>query len=252
MQSRQQVAGLYFPSGAVAMSPQFKTRFDLNNQIARSNLAALDAANVTAISLVGPAGSGKTSLIEALLQRLDPKIRAAAIVGDPAAERQVERIAKHGCAAVPLVTDSLAAINVRQALEQLKLPELDLVLIESEGNAHSPVEFHLGQHFRASVFSVAGGDDKATEYPFLIASSDVVLLTKVDLLPVVAFDFKTFNQDVSRIKPKTPVLQISVESHPGMGLWVDWVASRLSRRLRRGKEGSSSSTTDPFIRIPNQ
>lgn len=230
------------------MSPQLNTRLDLNNPIARANRASFDAAGVTAISLVGPAGSGKTSLIEALIERLNPKIRAAVIVGDLAAARQVERIARHGCHAIPIVTDNLAAINVRDALSQLDLNDLDLLLIESEDNAHSPVEFHLGQHLRASVFSSAGGDDKATEYPFLIAASDLVLVTKTDLLPLVSFDFKAFAQDVTRIKPRMPIIQLSVQAGQGIGQWVEWVSSHLSRRAG---ERPTLSRTDPFVRIPN-
>jgi hydrogenase nickel incorporation protein HypB len=230
------------------MSLQLKARFDLNHQIARANRARFDAAGVTTISLVGPAGSGKTTLVEALLARLDSGLRTAAIIADPAAERQVERIARYGCLGIPLLTDNLAAINVREALGQLKLETLDLLLIESQGNAHSPVEFDLGQHLRASVFSVAGGDDRATEYPFLVAGSDVVLLTKTDLLPLVKFDVKVFSQDVARLKPKTPIIQLSVQSSQGIAQWLDWVQSHLppkagNRPARRA--------VDPFIRIPN-
>lgn len=230
------------------MSPQLKTRFDLNTQIARANRASFDAAGVTTVSLVGPAGSGKTALLEAMLAQLNPKIRTAAIIGDLAAERQVERIARHRCKAVPLVTDNLAAINVREVLSQLNLNELDLLLIESQSNAHSPVEFDLGHHVRASVFSVAGGDDKATEYPFLIAGSDVVLLTKIDLLPLVAFDFKVFSQDVIRVKPKIPILQLSVQTSLGIAPWVEWVESRLPAKVR---ERPPQRPDDPFVRIPN-
>jgi hydrogenase nickel incorporation protein HypB len=227
----------------------FKSRFDLNNQIARDNRAKFTAAGVIAVNLVGPAGSGKTSLIESLLSRLSPIIRSAAIVAELAAERQVERIARRRCKAIPLVTDNLTAIHIRDAIAQLNFGELDLVLIESEGNAHSPVEFDLGQNFRASVFSVAGGDDKATENPFLVAGSDLVILNKIDLLPLVKFDLSVFMQDVTRIKPKVPIIQTSVESAQGIDRWVEWVESCLSSNLGARP---LPRAPNPFIRIPNQ
>jgi hydrogenase nickel incorporation protein HypB len=230
------------------MTSIFQSRLDLNNQIARSNRANLTARGITAISLVGPAGSGKTSLIEALLPRVDPKLRAAAIIADLAAERQVERIARHGCLAVPIVTDNLAAIHVRDALSRLNLDKLDLLLIESEGNAHSPVEFDLGHHVRASVFSVAGCDDKATEYPFLIAGSDVVLITKIDLLPLVKFDPKVFTQNIFRVKPKLPMIHTSVQSNRGIEPWVDWVLSHLPSHAG---DRSLPRISDPFVKIPH-
>jgi len=230
------------------MSPELKTRFELNDQIARANRANFDAAGITTISLIGPAGSGKTSLIEAMLPRLNSKLRIAVIVADLAAERQVERISRHRCQAIPLLTNDLAAINVREALSQLNLKNFDLLLIESEGNAHSPVEFELGHHFRASVFSVAGGDDKATEHPFLIAGSNMVLLTKIDLLPFVTFDFKVFKQDVMRVKPKMPIIQLSIESGQGIEQWIEWVESHLTVRVG---DRPSPRIFDPFIRISN-
>ncbi len=103
--------------------------------------------------------------------------------------------------------------------------------------------------FAPSVFSVAGGEDRATEYPFLIARSDVVLLTKIDLLPSVKFDFKVFNQDVTRVKARMPIIQLSLQSNQGIGQWVQWVESHLSPRI---KQRRLPETADPFIRIPNQ
>jgi hydrogenase nickel incorporation protein HypB len=208
-------------------------RFEQNSQIARAIRCDLDAAGVKALSLVGPAGSGKTSVIEALVARLNPKVRATVIVGNLAAARQVERFARHGHRAVPLITDNLTAALVREALGQVDLDKLDLLIIEADGNAISPVEFDLGQHLRATVFSVAGGDDKATEFPFLVAGSDLVLLAKVDLLPFVTFDLQVFSQDIGRLKPNLPLLQLSVQSGKGMDELRQWVESRLPTRIAR-------------------
>lgn len=226
-----------------------KTRFELNDQVARANRAIFDGADVTAISLVGPAGSGKTSVIEALLTRLDSKLRTAAIIADLAAERQVQRIARHGRQAIPLVTGNLTAINVREALTQLNLNDLDLLLIESESHTRGSAELDLGNHLRVSVFSVAGGDDKTTEYPLLIAGSDLVLLTKVDLLPHLTFDFNVFSQDVERVKPKMPIIRLSVQSNQGISQWVEWVESHLSRRPG---DRRPPRTLNPFIGTSNE
>ena len=182
--------------------------------------------------MVGPAGSGKTSAIEALLTRLDPELRVAVMVGNLAADRQVSRITRHGYQAVPLITDNLTAVHVRETLGQLDLRDLDLLVIEADGNALSPVEFDLGHHLRVCVFSLAGGDDKATEYPFLVAGSDLVLLTKTDLLPFVTFDLQVFCQDVQRLKPGMDIICTSAQSNKGIEDWVGWVESRMCPELR--------------------
>lgn len=221
-----------------------KERFEMNHQIAKSNRKTFDAAGVTVISIVGPAGSGKTSAIEALLTRLNPKLRVAVLVGNLAAERQVSRITRHGYQAVPLVTDYVAAVHVRESLSQLDLQNLDLLLIEADGNAMSPIEFDLGHHQRVSVFSVAGGDDKATEYPFLVAGSDLVLLTKTDLLPFVTFDSEVFGQDVKRLKSNLKIIRISAHSNQGVVSWVSWVQTHLHQDVRERKAGGFFN---PFV-----
>jgi hydrogenase nickel incorporation protein HypB len=202
----------------------------MNSQCARAGRAALDGAGVTAISLVGPAGSGKTSIIESVLARLNPRVRAAVIVGNLAADRQAERLARRGHQAIPIVTENLTAVQVRDALAHIDLGSLNLLFIEADGNAVNPAELDLGQHLRASVFSVAGGDDKATEFPFLVAGSDIVLLTKVDLLPFVSFDMRVFSGDISRLKSDLQLAEISVQSGQGMDRFGKWVEAQLLKR----------------------
>ncbi|MGD0541247.1 MAG: hydrogenase nickel incorporation protein HypB [Tepidisphaeraceae bacterium] len=219
-------------------------RFELNNQIAQANRKDFDAAGLTAISVVGPAGSGKTTAIEALLTRLNTKVRVAVMVGNLAAERQVSRITRHGYQVVPLVTDNVTATHVRESLGQLDLKHLDLLIIETDGNALSPIEFDLGHHLRVSVFSVAGGDDKATEYPFLVAGSDLVLLTKTDLLPFVTFDRHVFCEDVKRLKQNLNVIQASAHSNEGIDAWVSWVQSHL---FLSAKDRKKATAFDPFV-----
>jgi len=219
-------------------------RFELNNQIAQTNRKDFDTAGLRVISVVGPAGSGKTSAIEALITHLDPKVRVAVMVGNLAAERQVSRITRHGYQAVALITDNLTAVHVRESLGQLDLQHLDLLIIEADGNALSPVEFDLGHHLRVSVFSVAGGDDKATEYPFLVAGSDLVLLTKTDLLPFVTFDPQVFCQDVKRMKPDLNIIHASAQNNQGIEAWVGWVESHLAPEVRNRQK---VRMFDPFV-----
>jgi hydrogenase nickel incorporation protein HypB len=221
-------------------------RFQLNSQIALANRKDFEAAGLKVISVVGPAGSGKTSAIEALLTRLHPKLRVAVIVGNLAAERQVSRITRHGYQAVPLITDNLTAIHVRETLGQLDLHNLDLLVIEADSNALSPVEFDLGHHLRVSVFSLAGGDDKATEYPFLVAGSDLVLLTKSDLLPFVTFDFQVFCQDVQRLKSCMDIICASAQSNKGIEDWVGWVESHVCPEI---KDRGDGQMFHPFVKL---
>jgi hydrogenase nickel incorporation protein HypB len=94
------------------------------------------------------------------------------------------------------------------------------------------------------VFSVAGGDDKATEYPFLVAGSDLVLLTKTDLLPFVTFDPQVFCQDVKRMKADLQIIHASAQTNQGIKAWVQWVESRLAPEAPNRRD---ARMFDPFV-----
>jgi hydrogenase nickel incorporation protein HypB len=205
-------------------------RSDANAKAAAANRAAFDAAGVTAFTVVGPAGSGKTSLIETLLLRLAPPTRCAFILANQAADRQISRITRHGYAAVPIKTDKISALQVQDAIQPLDLSQLDLLFIEADGNALNSQGSDIGHHYRLGVFSAVGGDDKVNEFPSLIAGSDLLLLTKIDLLPFVKFDLNVFADDVARIKPALTLLRLSVQSGEGMDIILDWVRSHLKPR----------------------
>ena len=211
---------------------------DAGEKLARANRQAFDAAGVATFSIVGPAGSGKTSLVESLLLRIAPPLRSAVIMANLGADRQISRITRHGYQAIPIKADRLTANHVYEVLPQINLTDLNLLFIEADGNSPSAVELDLGHHYRVGVFSAAGGDDKVNEFPYLVARSDLVLLTKIDLMPFVTFDVKAFAEDVARIKPNLPLLQLSVQTGQGFNQVLDWVRFRLT-----GKNGARNGLT---------
>ena len=208
-------------------------RFRSNSLAAQSLRKRFDAQHVVVASMVGPAGSGKSSVIEALLLRLDPKVRTAVFIANLGANRQTSRITQHGIPAVAIQTDNLTAEIVAESLSQLDLPALDLLLIESHGNSMSPVELDLGHHLRIGVFSAAGGHDKLVEYPFMVSDSDLLVLTKCDLLPYVAFDFEIFNDDVARLKPGLEVICTSTRRNEGIDTLLKWLEFHAPLPKRR-------------------
>jgi len=207
------------------------------------NRGEFDAAGVKVISFVGPAGSGKSSLIECVLLQIAPPVRAGLIVGNRAADRQTARFCRHGYPAVSVITENLEAHHVREALPKLNLAALDVLFIEANCNNLSPVEFDLGQHLRIGVFSAAGGDDQVHEFPFLVQESDLVLLTKIDLLPFVSFDLNVFHQNIRRLKPDLSLLPLSVHSGEGIPQLLGWIRSSLTNV----EEGRSPQSLGPFL-----
>jgi len=203
---------------------QFARKFAANSKIAVENRRLFKHSATTAISVVGSAGSGKTALIEAAAHRAR-HTSVGAIIGNLASSRDAERLQRLGIQAVPVITDNLTAEQVRDALAEFDLNRCDILFIESNGNADSPVEYDFGQSARVGVFSVAGGDDKAAEFPRLVADADLIVLTKSDLLPHVHFDLAAFHADVATLNAAASMITTAHSKH-GFDEWIAWLSER--------------------------
>jgi len=211
-----------------------------NDQTAKHNRDHFDQHNVLAINLMSSPGAGKTSLLEATIQQLhdDPEgnhLRIAVIEGDLETENDAERIRQHGVTAIQITTGSachLDAHMIHQALHNLDLSEFDVVFIENVGNLVCPASFDLGQHLNVTLLSVPEGDDKPAKYPVMFRTSDLVMFTKCDLLPVLRdFDPEKAKAYLHDIASSAPVIALSSKDHVGMEIWIEWISHQIVERL---------------------
>ena len=205
-----------------------------NDHTAQHNREHFDQHNVLAINLMSSPGAGKTALLEATIQQLDKNIRIAVIEGDLETENDAERIRKHGVKAIQIATGSachLDAHMIHQALHNLDLSEFDIVFIENVGNLVCPASFDLGQHQNVTLLSVPEGDDKPAKYPVMFRTSDLVMISKSDLLPILD-DFKVDNAKryLQDIASTAPVIELSSKDKSGMPLWFDWINQQVETR----------------------
>ena len=205
-----------------------------NDHTARHNREHFDQHNVLAINLMSSPGAGKTALLEATIQQLDNGLRIAVIEGDLETENDAERIRKHGVEAIQITTGSachLDAHMIHQALHNLDLLKFDIIFIENVGNLVCPASFDLGQHLNVTLLSVPEGDDKPAKYPVMFRTSDLVLISKCDLLPVLD-DFKPGNAKryLRDIASTAPVVELSSKDKTGMPHWLDWVGEQVVAR----------------------
>lgn len=201
-----------------------------NEQAARDNRTRLDAAGICCVNILGGAGCGKTSLLEALVPRLRERFRIAVLEGDLETTRDAERIAALNTPVVQLLTGGgchLNATQVQEGLNRLPLGELDLIFIENVGNPICPAGFDLGEHLRLAVLSVAEGHDKLAKYPPLFRDADAVVLSKCDLLELADFDPGVLEQDLGRLNPRAPLFRTSVRSGEGFAELAGWVTQRV-------------------------
>ena len=159
-----------------------------NNQAAAHNREHFDEHGVLAINLMSSPGAGKTALLEATIVALRDRYRIAVIEGDLETDNDAARIRAHGVPAIQITTGTACHLDaglVHRALHDLPLAGLDLLFIENVGNLVCPASFDLGQHRNVTLLSVTEGDDKPAKYPVIFRASDLVVLSKTDLLDVL-------------------------------------------------------------------
>ena len=203
-----------------------------NDRLANENQRRFNEANIFAINLMASPGAGKTSFILATINALlDQQTRIGVIEGDTAPVTiDSDKISAAGIPAVQINTGGechLDAIMVENALDQLPLEELDLVIIENVGNLICPAAFKLGTHSNILIASVPEGDDKPYKYPNIYRGLDVLIINKIDLLQYLDFDMDYFRQGVEMLNPGLKTYAVSCKTGEGLEGWLAWLQSKL-------------------------
>ena len=207
-----------------------KNILSANDEIAERNHALLDKNNVFAVNIMASPGAGKTSLILETIRRLKDRIRIGVIEGDITSSVDAETVGKEGVPVVQINTGGgchLDANMIRNALGNMTLEDIELLLIENVGNLVCPAEFTIGDHKKVLVSSTPEGHDKPFKYPLMFHTVDVVLLNKADLMPYLDFDMEIFSQAIKGINEKVEVFPISCTSGQGIEQWLSWLLVRM-------------------------
>jgi hydrogenase nickel incorporation protein HypB len=181
---------------------------------------------VPAFNLVSSPGAGKTTLLACSIREAKQSAAIAVIEGDQHTSHDAACIAAAGAQAIQINTGKgchLDAQMVGQALEKLTLTSESLLFIENVGNLVCPADFDLGETRRVVLLSVVEGDDKPLKYPHIFASADLMLLTKMDLLPYVSFNVAQCIQYARHIHPAIQIMSLSAKTGAGLKPWYDWI-----------------------------
>jgi hydrogenase nickel incorporation protein HypB len=197
-----------------------------NDAEADSNRRWFQQLNVLALNLLSSPGAGKTTLLEKTLLALQGERPLAVIEGDQATARDADRIAATGVKVVQVNTGTgchLDASMIHRAAHQLEPLDNHLLLIENVGNLVCPALFDLGEHKKVVLLSVTEGDDKPLKYPHMFQAADLLLITKLDLLPYVEFDVERCLAAARQLNPRIESIQLSARAGTGMDAWLQWV-----------------------------
>lgn len=205
---------------------------DKNDRLAAANREWFQRHGILALNMMSGPGAGKTTLLVKTLTDLQERAAFTVIEGDQATANDAERIRATGCPVVQVNTGTgchLDADMVQGGCQQLQPPPGSILAIENVGNLVCPALFDLGEAVRVGIFSVTEGEDKPLKYPHLFRACDVVLLSKIDLLPYVPFDRDRAIAAIHQVNPRATVLPLSVLTGEGLADWYDWLLAALAR-----------------------
>ena len=211
--------------------PVVENIMSANDRLALENRNTLDAHSIFAINMMASPGAGKTSLIEQTVPALAAKYRVAVVDGDLASNIDADRAAAAGAMAVQINTGGgchLDAVMLKNALEQLDLDKVDILIVENVGNLVCPAGFQLGTHKSVLVASVPEGDDKPYKYPTMYRGVDTLVVNKIDLLPYIKFNMEYFEDGVKLLNPDVVSFPISCVTEEGVADWLAWIEAEVA------------------------
>ncbi|PSL03843.1 MULTISPECIES: hydrogenase nickel incorporation protein HypB [Cecembia] len=204
-----------------------------NDFVAESIRNQMAEKKVLMINITSSAGSGKTTLMQETVKRLKDEISMGILVGDLETERDADRIKQVGGKALQIVTGGICHLEAQmvwQALKSFDISGLDVLFVENVGNLVCPASFDLGEDYRVTLIATTEGDDKPQKYPKMFLTSELMLVSKSDLLPYLPFSVEAVTNDARAINPSIEVIEVSSVDGTGIDAWCDWLKAKIKEK----------------------
>ena len=209
-----------------------KSVFAENEKDADDLRNELRSRGVFLLNLMSAPGSGKTTTLIQLLNRIKDKVRVAVMEADIDSDVDAVKIKeKTGVPSIQLHTGGMCHLDAemtRQGLDNLDLEETDLVILENVGNLVCPAEFDTGATCNAMILSVPEGDDKPLKYPLMFTVCDLVIINKMDVVPYFDFDIERCKRYIHLRNPKAQIIPVSAKTGYGIDHLTDWLLREVN------------------------
>ncbi|MFM7358787.1 MAG: hydrogenase nickel incorporation protein HypB [Sediminibacterium sp.] len=222
------------PVGSVQCENTTLNLLKANDFVAKAIREKLAPHKILVLNICSSPGSGKTTLLQETGKRLKDKLKIGVLVGDPETERDAIRIREAGIDCLQIVTGGMCHIEAQmilQALDHFDYEGLDILFIENVGNLVCPAAFDLGEDYRVTVIASTEGDDKPKKYPRMFLTSELMLVSKADLLPYVPFSVDAVSKDAREINPNLEVIAMSSLNGEGVEEWCNWLEQKVQEKI---------------------
>lgn len=209
-----------------------KSVFAENEKDADALRVELKNKGVCLLNLMSAPGSGKTTTLIQLINRIKDKIRVSVMEADIDSDVDAVKIKEAtGVPSIQLHTGGMCHLDAemtRQGLDNLDLENTDLVILENVGNLVCPAEFDTGATCNAMILSVPEGDDKPLKYPLMFTVCDLVIINKTDVMPYFDFDLERCKKNILMRNPNATIIPVSAKTGDGMDALAEWLRKEVN------------------------
>ncbi|HEX3028901.1 MAG TPA: hydrogenase nickel incorporation protein HypB [Clostridia bacterium] len=206
-----------------------------NDELNAQNRKKLDEKGIYVINLMSSPGSGKTSILEKVIAKLKADIKMAVIEGDLYTTMDAQRIEAKGVSVVQINTGGgchLDANMIKEAMDNLDLDGLELLIVENVGNLVCPAAYEIAEDIKITVLSTTEGIEKPLKYPLAFEKAGAVILNKIDLLEYTDFDKQKFYDNVKSINDRAIIFETSCTKDLGLDELCLWIKTKLIEKQK--------------------
>ena len=201
-----------------------------NNKDADALRQQLKSEKTCLINLMSSPGSGKTTTLTRLIQRLKDDLAIGIMEADIDSDVDAGTISRTGVKVIQLHTGGMCHLDAdmtRQGIRQLGTEGLDLVVLENVGNLVCPAKFDTGAALNMMILSVPEGHDKPLKYPLIFQVCDILVINKIDVLPYYDFDLEKVREYALRRNPNLKIFPISAKTGEGVDALADYLKQQV-------------------------
>lgn len=204
--------------------------FAANDHLADDIRGRLRENHTFLMNVMASPGAGKSSVLLRTIDMLKDRLKIGVMEADIDATVDAEKMLAAGVRSIQIHTGGECAMNAsmtKQALDEFRTDDLDLLFLENIGNLVCPAEEDVGSSMNMEILSIPEGDDKPLKYPLMFQVTQVVLINKIDTRDYFNFDDKAVVERIHRLNPDSKIFFVSAKTGEGFEAWTKWLLEQV-------------------------